>query len=72
MNFMCGLVVPILPSYRDQLLLSVPKTKRKLRGDRAFAVAAIRMWNDLPLHIRQTTSLSVFKSLLKTHLFDTT
>ncbi|XP_042341014.1 uncharacterized protein LOC121942011 [Plectropomus leopardus] len=53
----------------DQLLLSVPKTKRKLRGDRAFAVAAPKLWNDLPLHIRQASSLSVFKSHLKTHLF---
>lgn len=53
----------------DQLLLSVPKTKRKLRGDRAFAVAAPKLWNALPLHIRQASSLSVFKSLLKTHLF---
>ncbi|XP_051990889.1 CTD small phosphatase-like protein [Xyrauchen texanus] len=34
----------------DQLLLTVPKTKRKLRGDRAFAVSAPRLWNDLPLH----------------------
>ena len=53
----------------DQLLLRVPKTKRKLRGDRAFAVAAPKLWNDLPLHIRQASTLSVFKSLLKTHLF---
>lgn len=53
----------------DQLLLSVPKTKRKLRGDRAFAVVAPELWNNLPLHIKQASSLSVFKSLLKTGLF---
>ncbi|XP_064205653.1 uncharacterized protein LOC135262574, partial [Anguilla rostrata] len=53
----------------DQLLLRVPKTKLKLRGDRAFAVAAPTLWNDLPQHIRQASSLSVFKSLVKTHLF---
>ena len=39
------------------------------RGDRAFAVAAPRLWNSLPLHIRAAQSLNVFKSLLKTHLF---
>ncbi|KAK0140685.1 hypothetical protein N1851_022323 [Merluccius polli] len=53
----------------DQLLLRQPKTKLKLRGDRAFAVAAPNLWNDLPQHIRQASSLSVFKSLVKTHLF---
>jgi len=53
----------------DQLLLNVPKTKRKLKGDRAFAVAAPKLWNDLPLNIRQASSLPVFKSLLKTYLY---
>lgn len=49
----------------DQLLLSAPKTKRKLKGDRAFAVAAPKLWNDLPLHIRQASSLSVLSLFLK-------
>ncbi len=53
----------------DQRFLNVPKTKRKLRGDRAFAVAAPKLWNDLPLPIRQASSLSLFKSSLKTYLF---
>ena len=53
----------------DQLLLRVPKTKLKLRGDRAFSVAAPKLWNNLPLHIRQASSLSNFKTLLKTLLF---
>ena len=34
----------------DQLLLVAPKTKRKLRGDRAFSVTAPKLWNKLPLH----------------------
>ncbi len=53
----------------DQLLLREPKTKWKLRGDRAFAVAAPKLWNNQPQHIRQASSLSVFKSHLKTHHF---
>jgi hypothetical protein len=53
----------------DQLFLGVPKTKRKLRGDRAFAVVAPKIWNGLPLFIRQASSVSDFKSLLKCHLF---
>jgi len=34
----------------DQLLLVVPKSKRKLRGDRAFSIAVPKMWNNLSLH----------------------
>ncbi len=53
----------------DQLFLNVPKTKHKLRGDHAFAVAAPKLWNDLPLPIRQASSLFLFKSTLKTYIF---
>ncbi|XP_055499399.1 uncharacterized protein LOC129701965 [Leucoraja erinacea] len=53
----------------DQLLLEVPRSKRKLRGDRAFSVAAPALWNTLPLQIRQAPSLSIFKSSLKTHFY---
>ncbi|KAF3694391.1 hypothetical protein EXN66_Car010067 [Channa argus] len=53
----------------DQLLLDVPKTRRKLRGDRAFAVAGPNLWNALALQVRQASSLSSFKSKLKTHFF---
>ena len=49
-------------------LLVVPKTRIKL-GERSFAVAAPRVWNDLPLYLRLTDSPSAFKSGLKTHLF---
>lgn len=60
----------------DELLLVVLKTRLKLRGDQALvAEAAPVLWNELPLHIRQVSSLSLFKSPLKTHLlslvFDT-
>lgn len=72
-QYLSDLLVPYTPSRSlrstGQALLLVSKTKRKLRGDRAFAVAAPRLWNELPLHIRLTESLPVFKSLLKTHLF---
>lgn len=52
-----------------QLILEVPNTERKLRGDRAFSVAGPKLWNELPLQIRQAPSLPRFKSLLKTHFF---
>jgi hypothetical protein len=39
-------------------------------GDRAFAVTAPSLWNQLPEEIRREQSLNCFKSKLKTHLFD--
>lgn len=53
----------------DQLLLHCPRSNRKTRGDRAFAVAGPKLWNSLPLEIRAASSIVNFKSLLKTHLF---
>uniref|UniRef100_A0A8C6UH90 Reverse transcriptase domain-containing protein n=1 Tax=Neogobius melanostomus TaxID=47308 RepID=A0A8C6UH90_9GOBI len=53
----------------DQLLLEVPRSKRVTKGDRAFSVAAPKLWNDLPLHIRAAQTLDHFKSLLKTHFY---
>ena len=37
--------------------------------DRAFPVAASRVWNSLPPHVTSAQSLPVFRSRLKTHLF---
>ncbi len=63
--YISELLHPYMPTHSlrsaDQLFLNVPKTKRKLRGDHAFAVAAPKLWNDLPLPIRQASSLSLFK-----------
>ena len=49
--------------------LVVKKTSTKTYGDRSYVSAAAKLWNDLPITIRQAPSLSVFKSHLKTHLF---
>ena len=46
----------------SDLLLSVPKTKSKLKGGCAFAAVAPKTWNDRPLLVRQGPSLSLFKS----------
>lgn len=53
----------------NELLLDVPISRLKTKGDRAFAVAAPKLWNSLPLYIRSAQTLEIFKSLLKTHLF---
>ncbi len=52
---------------QDKGALFVPRTKLKRRGDRAFAVAAPKLWNNLPLHIRSAPTLGSFKSRLKMH-----
>ena len=57
-----------LRSASDGTKLCVPRTK-KAYGDRAFRVAAPRLWNDLPVDLRGAPSLTFFKQRLKTHLF---
>ena len=49
-------------------LLIMPKARRKL-GCQSFAVAPPKLWNDLPVNIRTTTSIVSFRSSLKTHVF---
>ena len=41
----------------------------KTYGLRAFSVAAPRLWNELPIHIRSIDNINIFKSKLKTYLF---
>ena len=49
--------------------LVVPKVNCSTFGDRAFAHAAPVLWNSLPLIIRTSSSLPIFKKQLKTFLF---
>lgn len=46
-----------------------PRSSLKARGDRAFAIATPRLWNNLPVAIRTSDTIQSFKSCLKTHLF---
>jgi hypothetical protein len=55
---------------RDRgVMLTVPKSTTSRIGDRAFSCAAPVLWNSLPTSIRSLTSLSSFKSNLKTFFF---
>ena len=49
-------------------LLVIPPTKSKT-GDTSFQVAAPKLWNSMPSTIRLASSLTCFKSLVKTFLF---
>ena len=53
----------------DQCLLTVPRSNQRNYGDRAFSVAAPKLWNALPLDIRNSGSITLFKCKLKTFLF---
>lgn len=77
----------IAPTYLSELLHSyqpdrslrssrqsfpwVPRSRSKLRVDRAFSVAGPKLCKSLPQHIRSAPSLDFFffKSILKTHSF---
>jgi len=75
-SYISDLIAPIkcssivsLRSSEKNLLQPGPRNKTDFYGDRAFSVAAPKLWNALPQEIRSATSLSMFKSKLKTHLF---
>ena len=49
--------------------LATPKARLKTYGERAFAVAAPRLWISIPLELRSSSSIDIFKPHLKTYLF---
>ena len=49
--------------------LTSPRCRLENFGKRSFAAAAPMLWNDLPLSIKRSPSLDIFKSRTKTHLF---
>ena len=53
------------------ILLSMPAVRSKTLGDRAFMVAAPRLWNSLPKELRAITNVNSFKGHIKTYLFGT-
>ena len=55
----------------NKQLLQETKSNRSW-GDRSFAIAAPRLWNELPFNIRTANSITVFKKQLKTHLMSET
>ena len=52
-----------------QLALETPRSNLKYAGDRSFRVAAPRIWNNLPEHIKAVSNINTFKSKLKYYLF---
>jgi len=50
-------------------LLVSPRSRLKFKSDCAFSVCALKLWNNLPEHIKCNLSLRSFNSSLKTYLF---
>jgi hypothetical protein len=71
-SYIQELLVPYNPSRTlrsaDCSFLVVPKCRVNY-GERAFAVAAPKCWNSLPVSLRKEDSFNVFKKDLKTFLF---
>jgi len=58
-----------LRSCQGILLMDNTYRTKKTLEDRAFENVTPKVWNRLPLEIRQCQSVHTFKVLLKTHLF---
>ena len=71
--YLQDLIRPYKPSRAlrssGQFLLEVPFTQQSSFGNRAFGVIGPRLWNELPLDLRTLSSVTTFKSKLKTLLF---
>ena len=58
-----------LRSASDTRIFRVPRVCRRTFGERSFQYIGPVIWNSLSFSVRHATSLSSFKSKLKTHLF---
>ena len=50
-------------------LLQAPRSNLKSYGDRRFSIAGPKLWNSLPVSLRNTDSLNSFEKHIKTYLF---
>ena len=68
-DLICVHVPPRSLRSSSECRLVVPRSRTKSYGDRTFAYAAADLWNKLPNDIRESASVNIFKSKLKTHFF---
>ena len=71
--YMRELLIPYSPKrtlrWTENHLLAHPRCRFEYFGRRSFAAAAPTLWNNLPLNFKQAPSVDIFKSCIKTHLF---
>ena len=74
-QYLCDLIMPYSNARNlrsDNMSLIAPchpRAKLKSYGERSFQHAAPTEWNKLPLLIRESPSLDIFETQLKTFLF---
>ena len=72
-KYLCELISIKKPSCslrsNTSIVLHRKKSNTVTYGQRSFHHAAPELWNQLPSHVKNGTSLQQFKSLLKAHLF---
>ena len=71
--YISDLLQPYIPTRTlrssTKKLLTCTTYKNITYGGRAFSHAGPKLWNALPLDIRESTNLETFKRKLKTHMF---
>ena len=65
----CKMFSRSLRSASDTRIFRVPRVCRRTLGERSFQYIGPVIWNSLSFSVRHATTLSSFKSKLKTHLF---
>ena len=72
-EYICEMLIPRIIHYglrsQDDLKLVMPRTKKKTLGDRAFRVAAPKLWNSLSKDMCSCNDVRILKNKLKTHYF---
>ena len=72
-SHICDLIVPYVNTRslrsNDKCLIKPCKPRLRSYGERCFKYAGPQEWNKLPIHIRKSSFLSIFKTQLKTYLF---
>uniref|UniRef100_A0AAY4DRN7 Reverse transcriptase domain-containing protein n=1 Tax=Denticeps clupeoides TaxID=299321 RepID=A0AAY4DRN7_9TELE len=72
-QYMSELLVPYEPPRPLRSMgagsILVPKVQKVTAGSRSFSYRAPQLWNSLPVSVRDSDTVSVFKSNLKTYLF---
>ena len=73
-HYLKELIVQYCPSRalrsQNSGLLVVPRISKSRMGARAFSYQAPLLWSQLPVCVRETDTLPLFKSRLKTFLYD--
>jgi len=73
-SYLEDLLLPYEPSRTQRSsgtdFLIIPFVNTRTYGEAAFQHYAPRLWNSLPENLRAIESVDIFKSRLKTHLFN--